>query len=170
METMYDPIERNLLAVATDPSYSEARGLFNSNAMLKKISASSRFKSISLTATAYGISNKQAIQCILAEAAESESASSEARQIIQAILSSDSELTLALLVTSGELPLLSMACLVDQNLLNYCTTQLGDCFAQFLSRTSHVAFEGQLKALSAPLQSMANVVQKRAHLFGTSMY
>lgn len=170
IDTLYEPIDRNLLAVATDPSFSEARSLFNSNAMLKKISASSRFKSISLTATAYGISNKQAIQCILAEAAESESASSEARQIIQAILSSDSELTLALLITPGELPLSSMACIVDQNLLNYCTTQLGDCFAQFLSRTSHVTFEGQLKSLSAPLQSMANVVQKRGQLFGTSMY
>lgn len=168
--TRFEAIEKNMLAVGTDPNFHEAKSLFKGNIMLNKIAASSRFKSISLTATAYGISSKQAIQCVLAEAAESETVSSEARKIIEAILSSNSELALALLITPGELPLSSMACMADQNLLNYCTTQLGDCFAQFLSRTSHIPFEGQLKLLGVPMQSVANTIQKHSHLFNKAMY
>lgn len=168
--TRFEAIEKNMLAVGTDPNFYEAKSLFRGNTMLNKMAASSRFKSISLTATAYGISSKQAIQCVLAEAAESETASSEARKVIQAILSSNSELALALLLTPGELPLSAMACMADQNLLNFCTTQLGDCFAQFMSRTSHVSFEGQLKLLGVPMQSMANSIQKRCELFSRAMY
>lgn len=123
------PLLQNIAQIEAPPSIeaTEYMGLSNT---LNKLVASSRFKSISATATAYGSSKHQALTTILAAASEDTSASQDARFDIQYILSRPTLESVALLQRPGSSALNALAPFIDSNLLGYCSSQANQVIAK----------------------------------------
>lgn len=123
---------QSLEAAKASPSVA-ATPLMGLSEALQRVVASSTFKSIPATATAYGLTRRQALFSILAAAGEDATSSTDARQDLQYILEHPSPEYLDMLLRPGSSVLTALAPFLDSNLVGYCSSQLNQLQAKYLS-------------------------------------
>lgn len=164
------PLKHNILQVTGSPETVNAMGMYNISSVIHKMSASSRFKSVSLTATAYGITVTQALKCILSEAAEDSSASTDARITIQHILASPNSMALELLMSPSSSPLICMAPFIDINMLTHVASQMSMALSQVLARTHQRDMRRTLASIGGPLATASLSILDLHHIATNVLY
>lgn len=156
-DTASRPLSQNLLQVE-GPIATPAVEYMGLSTTLNKIVASSRFKSVSATATAYGHTKSQALQTILSSAGEDSSASQDSRFDIQYILSQPNPESLALLQRPGTSVLTALSPFIDANLLGYCSSQHNQVLAKYLAIFGSDGPDTRRKQAAATVQLAANTI------------
>lgn len=168
-DTASNPLLQNIAQVECSPATpaTEYMGLSNT---LSKIVASSRFKSISSTATAYGMTHQQALTAILAAAGEDSSASQDTRYDIQHILQHPNPDSLALLQRPGTSLVSALSPFIDANLSVYCSSQHNQVLAKYLATFGVDPRGARAKQAAIVMQLTANTITAQEPVFKRIRY
>lgn len=163
------PLLHNISQVESNPS-TPATEYMNMSKTLNKIVASSRFKSVSATATAYGTSPHQALATILASASEDSSSSQDSRFDIQNVIASNCPESKILLQRPGSSALNALAPFIDNNLLGYCSAQNNQVLAKYMAIFGSDGKQDRLTQSATTLMLTANTIDVNYRRFTRVRY
>nr|QED21514.1 RNA-dependent RNA polymerase [Barrymore virus] len=137
---------------------------------LNRLVATSRFKSVSATATAYGLSHTQALKAILASAGEDSNESQEARSDVQYLVDQATPEYLALLQRPGMSVITALSPFMDAGLLGYCSTQHNQVMAKYLALFGSSSPEVRDCQRAEVIQLTANTIHAMEPMFQRIRY